>query len=439
MTRLAAYHVLRSGHPFPTRQVDVECHRLGMDPRDRGFVRQLVGLEIRRRSTLRAILGMFLERKPKPELITHLNLGLVQLLFMDRVPDHAALSETLDAVNRTLGASKVPFVNGVLHNVIRARGEGLCGDPQKDLIGVNMHMEIPVFRHPETHPLLWAEDAYSIPAPLFKRWVKRYGQERAERLARTFLNPPPLVLRALGDREALLEELATLEVQARAGNAAGTIVCGSNFTGAVMESAAFREGRLTVQGETAAAAGELLQPQAGESLIDLCAAPGGKTAVLAASGAKVLAIDVEQRRLERVLDTCTRLGVQEHVKTLVSDGLAALPAEQLVDGILIDAPCSNTGVLGARAEARWRFGPAQQTELKTLQARLLREAAAHTRPGGRIVWSTCSIEPEENERQMKEFLNEFGEWSLEEERAALPDTQAGPWDGGYCARLRRSR
>jgi len=437
MTRLAAFHVLRSGHPLPSRQVDLVCNRLGMDPRDRGFVRQLVGLEIRRRSTLRAILGMFLERKPKPELITHLHLGILQLLYMDRVPDHAAVSETLDAVNRTVGSSKVPFVNGVLHNVIRARCEGHCGDPQRDLIGVDVHMAMPVFRHPESHPLLWAEDALAIPAPLFKRWAKRYGQTPAERLGRTFLELPPLVLRATGDRDALLEELSKLEITARAGNRAESIVSEAGSTGALMESEAFQAGRLTVQGETAMAAGAMMQAKPGENLIDLCAAPGGKTAILAGSGAEVLSMDLDERRLEKVKDTCRRLGLSERVRTLASDGLAALPEELQVDGILVDAPCSNTGVLGARAEARWRFGPASQAELKTLQARLLREAAAHIKPGGRLVWSTCSIEPEENERLLKSFIEECPGWTLEEEAPALPDFETGPWDGGYCARLRR--
>ena len=261
---------------------------------------------------------------------------------------------------------------------------------------------------------------------------------RSERLARTFLNPPPLVLRALQDRDELITEFQSIEVTAKPGRAQDSIVCDSSFTGALMNSAAFGEGRVTVQGESAAAAAALMQAQPGEQLIDLCAAPGGKTAALASSGAEVLAIDVDDRRLERVQDTCRRLGVIDHVKTLVSDGLTELPADHLVDGILIDAPCSNTGVLGARAEARWRFGPASQAELKTLQGRLLREAAAHVKPGGRLVWSTCSIEPEENERMLKDFLSEGQGWELEQEHSALPDTEEGPWDGGYCARLRRA-
>ena len=106
--------------------------------------------------------------------------------------------------------------------------------------------------------------------------------------------------------------------------------------------------------------------------------------------------------------------------------------------MLVDAPCSNTGVLGARPEARWRFGPQAMASLGELQWRLLGEGAARVRPGGRLVWSTCSLEPEENEGLIKRFLTENSGWSMEEEKASFPDAEQGPWDGGYAARLRRS-
>jgi 16S rRNA (cytosine967-C5)-methyltransferase len=440
MTREAAWHVLRSGSPAPLRDVDGVCARRGLEPRDRGLVRAIVGLEIRRRGTLRAIVNAFTRKRPKPELVTHLHIGLVQLLFMDRVPDHAAVSETSDAVSRTVGQSKVPFVHGVLRNVIRARKEGKSGDPRRDLVRRDLHLDREVFRDPVKHPLLWAEDALSMPASLMKRWTRRYRTEPALRLAETFLEEPPLVLRAIGDRAEVLAELVQDGVHGRAGTHDAVIVCPASTTAAVTASTPFREGRLTVQGQTALESALLIEPRPGERLLDLCAAPGGKTAVLAGAGAQVVAVDADPGRLELARGTCERLGVLERVELVESDGTAEL-GEATYDGVLVDAPCSNTGVLGARPEARWRFGPRSLDSLQKLQARLLAQGAARVRPGGRLVWSTCSLEPEENGRRVAAFLADTPGWTLEEERTALPTHDpggvAGPWDGGYAARLRR--
>jgi 16S rRNA (cytosine967-C5)-methyltransferase len=162
--------------------------------------------------------------------------------------------------------------------------------------------------------------------------------------------------------------------------------------------------------------------------------------VLAAEGATVVACDVDPRRLARVHATCARQGLAERVRLVACDGTAAL-GEALFDGVLVDAPCTNTGVLGARPGARWRFGPQVLRDLVALQARLLSEASRHVAPGGRLVWSTCSLEPEENERQVRAFLEAHPGWELETRRAALPggpgETVPGPVDGGWAARLRR--
>ena len=441
MTRQAAWEILRSGSDAPTREVDRVCARNGLDDRDRGLVRAIVGTEVRRRGSLRAIVDTFARRRPKPDLIVHLHVGIVQLLFMDKIPDHAALSETCRAVSHASGQSKVAFVHGVLQNILRARREGSSGDPRRDLVGRNVHLDRAVFRDPVKHPLLWGEDALSIPSSLMKRWTRRLRTERAERLARFFLSEPPLVLRAIGDRNALVDELKAADIDARATEQPWSIVCSSAMTGAVTSTPAFREGRLTVQGETAVRGALLLQPEAGERLLDLCAAPGGKAALLAGTGADVVAVDIDEERLDRARQTCERLRVEERVEFIVSDGTRVFEGDEsaLFDGVLIDAPCSNTGVLGARPEARWRFGPRSMSSLASLQERLFRAGASRVRPGGRLVWSTCSIEPEENARRVATFLAENDGWKLEQDHNLVPDAERGPWDGGYAARLRRTR
>ena len=437
MTRIAAWSVLRSGSPAPLREVPRACEDRGLDGRDAALVRRLVGTEVRRRGTLRALMRKFVLGKVKPDLAAHLHLGLVQILFLDRIPNHAAVSATIGAVDETLGHSKVRVVNGVLRNVIRARREGTSGDPRSDLVGRDLHMVQPVFHDPATHPLLWAEDALSIPSNMCKRWEKRMGRQRALELAHHYLAEPPLVVRGVGvDREgarALLEELDVAPVD---GHHPRTLRVGAEHTAAVTSCDAFFEGRLTIQGESALAAAELMEAAPDESILDLCAAPGGKTAVLAEAGARVTAADVNPTRLEQARATCERLGLAHRVRFVVSDGTDELDPEKF-DGVFVDAPCSNTGVLGARPGARWRFGPSVLKELVALQTILLEQGAERVRSGGRLVWSTCSLEPEENGRLVRAFLEANAGWELEEERDTLPGAD-GPIDGGYAARLRRS-
>ena len=456
MTRIAAWLVLRSGSPTPLRVVDRVARERGLDPRDRGLLRRLVGCEVRRRGSLRALVAHFARGKPSADLAAHLRLGLAQLFFLDQVPVHAAVSETVDAATRTLGQSKARYVNGVLRSALRARKEGSCGDPRRDLVGRPWHLEDPVFRDPESHPLLWGEDALSIPAALLKRWEKRHGWDRTQELARVALDEPDLSVRAVGvPRDDLIAELAALEVgDPRLAAHPDVLRLPASSTAALVASAPFVEGRATIQGETALRAAELVAGQEGERILDLCAAPGGKTAVLAATGAQVVALDLHAGRLSRVQGGLERLHTPP-VARVASDGTGALhPDAPPFDRVLVDLPCSNTGVLAARPAARWRFGPTSQKELTGLGKRLIGEAAARVRPGGRLVVSTCSVEPEENERQVKAFLAENPGWELVDSHQALPtgalstgvlssghlsqgvETE-GPVDGGYAAALVR--
>lgn len=437
MPRIAAWELLRSGNPTPLRALERTARRHGLDERDTRLLRRIIGTEVRRRGSLRAIVRTYAHGKPKADLVAHLHLALVQLLFLDRVPDHAALSTSAEAVARTLGQSKVRITNGILRTILRDRREGQSGDPRRDLVGRELHLARDVFHDPREHPLLWMEDALSLPASLAKRWEKRFGAERARALAAFFLEEPPLVLRADGvEREALRAELAALDVEARPAAHPRVLVVDGEHTAAVLHSDAFLEGRLSVQGEHALGAAELVQALPGERVLELCAAPGGKSCVLALAGARVFAADLAPARLGGLLGSAARLGVEERVHPLAADGAGALAADARFDAVLIDAPCSNTGVLGARPAARWRFGPKHLSSLVALQARLLREGARHVRPGGRLVWSTCSLEPEENERQVRALLEEDEAFTLEAELSSLPGP-GGPADGGWAARLRR--
>jgi 16S rRNA (cytosine967-C5)-methyltransferase len=437
MPRLAAWKVLRSGSDAPLRLVDAIAREHDLGARDRGLLRALVGIEVRHRGTLRAVVKCFARGKPKPDLTAHLHLGIAQLLYLDRIPNHAAVGETVEAVARTQGRSKVPYANAVLRAVIRARRPGQCGDPRRDIPGSKWHFEEPVLRDPERDPNLWLEDAYSLPANLGRRWLKRYGLERTIELGRHFSAEPPLSVRVVrGEVEAARAELAELGADPKPGVHPRVLRCPAASTAAITETEAFRTGRISIQGETALANAELVGAQEGERLLDLCAAPGGKTAVLAGAGARVVATDVSPRRLVLARQTLARLDVADRVELVVSDGTEGV-TETDFDGALVDAPCTNTGVLGARPGARWRFGPAARNELQALQQELLADAAARVRSGGRLVWSTCSLEPEENGQLVRGFLREHADWELVSELESLPGAD-GPLDGGYAARIERA-
>ena len=437
MPRLAAWELLRSGSPTPLRDVERVCRRHGLDERDTRLVRRIVGCETRRRATLRAIAKTYAHGKLKPDLMAHLHVALVQLLFLDRVPDHATLSESADAVSRTLGQSKVRVTNGILRNVLRDRREGHSGNPRRDLVGRELHLERDVFRDPQDDALLWAEDAFSIPASMLKRWSKRHGRDGALELARGFLEEPALSLRVDGvERDVVASELEQLDVATQPADHPRILIAAPDAAHAALTSDAFLEGRLSVQGQHALRAAELVGASEGERVLDLCAAPGGKSAALALAGAHVVASDVSASRLEALTATCSRLGLEERIRLVVGDGTAALAPDARFDAVLVDAPCSNTGVLAARPAARWRFGPQHLSSLTALQETLMEDAARRVRPGGRLVWSTCSLEPEENEQRVKAFLRTHEDWRLDEELASLPGKPGSPvLDAGYAARL----
>ena len=489
MPRATAYEILRSRPKVSSRVVDRAAREHGLDVRDRVLVWRIVDAEVRRRATLRALVHAFARGKPNRGVQTFLVVGFVQLFFLDAIPDHAAVGETVEAAKDVLGPKKAQYVNGVLRSALRARARGRSGDPRRDLPLRDLHLTEPLFHDPAQHPLLWAEEALNVPVALVKRWIKRYGRERAFELAQSSLTRPDVSLRIVrGDRDEVARTLlaplspsvpiastsssldtsmldtetdagargaateddlaldtlvpaatddATMPL--RHGNHAAILLAPARAANRIVRSALFARGDVTVQGETALRAAELVAARPGERVLDLCAAPGSKTAVLAATGAHVVATDDDERRVEHLRGTLTRLGVLERVEIVVQDGTTGFEPASF-DAALVDAPSSDTGVFAARPAARWRFSTDSQRALGELQMRLLAGAAACVRPGGRLVYSTRSIEPEENQRRVRAFLAHHPEFTLDAEIESLPDPRgpSGPVDGGYAARLVRS-
>jgi 16S rRNA (cytosine967-C5)-methyltransferase len=272
--------------------------------------------------------------------------------------------------------------------------------------------------------------------------------EEARRLGFWFAGPGPLTLRCNSlrtDRQALLSALVQAGFSAEAGEHPQAIRLREHA--AVRDLPGYEEGWFSVQDESAMRVASALAPQPGWTVLDLCAAPGGKATHLAElmhDQGKVVACDTDARRLQTLSGLAQRLGLKGvSTRLLGSDPPHSLPLSQSgrggqegsFDAALVDVPCSNTGVMGRRPEVRWRLRPDEFRHLTPLQGGLLRRAMEQVRPGGVVVYSTCSIEPEENGPLVRAVLQAVRGWVLEAEEEAVPGR---PADGGYWARLRRS-
>ena len=380
--RTAAFVVQRwlATHDFPNEM-------LPQAGEDRAFVQDLVYTVVRRFRALRSVLGELMKRWPKGELEALVLVGAAQVLYMPDVPDFAAVNETVAAAKMSGRDKRLDrVVNGVLRNLVRRREEF-----QAKLAAA---------------PLAERE---SYPNALVRRWTARFGAANAEALAK-WHNQPAETWLAYPDR---FEKLARGRK--------------------VADVAGFADGAFLVQDPATAGAIELLDVKPGLSALDFCAAPGGKTVQIAwrLGGGRLVAQEVNPKRLRRLQTNLARM------KLGWVEAVQALPADAgLFDRVLVDAPCSNTGVLRRRPDARWRWDAEHLAQLTGLQAEILESAAAHVAPGGLLVYSTCSNEPEENADQVAKFLVAHPEFSEVARRESLP-FETGH-DGAFACALRRA-
>jgi 16S rRNA (cytosine967-C5)-methyltransferase len=381
--------------------------RTPLSPRERAFATDLVYGTLRWQGRLDFVLTRCLGRDPtgleRPVCLV-LRLGAYQLLFAG-VPAHAAVDESVRCL-RALGLERATgLANAVLRRLARDEQSLVLPDPTRDPLGHLVH-------------------ALSLPRWIAERWLELYGPHDAAALALASNEGPPLVVRAnrlRTDRSALLLELRERFPDTTAGRLApDAIVLGRR--GDVAREPAFREGRCTVQDEAAQLVLELLDPRPGERVLELCAAPGAK-----ASGAaervgpqgRVVGLDRSRRRLRLLARERGRLGLPQ-LHAAVADATRPLPvAEGGFDRVLVDAPCSGLGSLRRNPDQRWRLSPADPPRLARLQGALLERAAPALRPGGTLVYSTCTLLPEENEGVVREFLRRTSGFR-QLTRAALP-------------------
>lgn len=425
---------------FVLRDVDGGAHadraarrRFGeLDERDRALAIRLAYGAVRLRARLDHELARFVDRpldRVEPEVLDWLRLGLHQLREL-RIPDHAAVDQSVRGAEATVGGRVTGFVNGVLRAAARhGNRRALFPDPDEDLL---------------EHLATWG----SHPRWLLRRWLDRWSPGEVRRLVEQDNLPPDVTVRFLeGDPASARDRLGAdgpgLEPLADWPRSA---VLAEGSPGEVLDRL---EGAV-VQDPAASAVVDYVGDVERGPVLDACAAPGGKALALAhaSPGARpFVAADVQVGRLRRTVEADERVGAG--VAAVAMD--ARRPAVRRAAAALVDAPCTGTGTLRRRPDARWRVGPERLEALTRLQRELLDAVARVVEPGGRLVYATCSLEPEENEDQVEAFLRRHPDFERDPTppAATLPpdvvdergDLRVLPWrrgtDGAYAARLRK--
>ena len=411
-----------AGGEFTENLLEIALAAARLSPADRGLCHELVCGVVRWQATLDCLIARKTTpgREPRPALINLLRLGLYQIFWLDRIPPHAAVHETVELAKRSGYVSQAGFINAILRGYLREFDE-----VKKILADMKISQPALGWSHPE-----W----------LVERWRKNFGDEKTRQLLEWNNTPPKTFARV----NTLKTDAGKLVERWREENV-GYDFCTRDWTGEnlafelkshppLTSLGSFRDGWFYIQDPGTLLAVRELAAQPGETILDLCAAPGGKAMFIAQqmdNHGRLVAHDAFADRLKLIQENCKRLGVAcaEVVSTFNFQ-------PSTFDRVLVDAPCSNTGVMRRRVDLRWLIQPPEIGRLRATQLVLLKQAAVVLKPGGTLIYSTCSLEPEENSEAVKEFLHAHQNFKLETERQLLPF--ADNVDGSYVARLKHS-
>jgi 16S rRNA (cytosine967-C5)-methyltransferase len=401
------------------------------------------------------------------KVLNIIRIGAYELIYSPATPDYSIVNEAVENAKAVVGKKQAAFVNAVLRQIARhiqnrqtplSQANTQRTLPQTSSTGCEFDTDI--LPNPEDSPADFLIAAFSLPKWLISNWLDEYGAEltrqicfASNRKPSIYIRPNTLktTIRALADslyREGIDLEIASSVIPAQPvlSTVEGAGIQKSNDTDdsmirvksprAVTELPGFAEGLFSIQDISAAQPLRLLQPKPQWTILDLCAAPGTKTTQLAeltGDKAKIIATDIDGERLKKVRENTTRLDIK-NVKIVPYENLENTAAQiAFLDCILLDVPCSNTGVLAKRIEARYRIKPKAIKELTKIQGGLLKTAASMIKPQGKICYSTCSIQRCENSELIRDFLQKNPDFELEFERLTLPSVQGFDHDGGYVA------
>jgi 16S rRNA (cytosine967-C5)-methyltransferase len=391
-----------------------------LSPADRGLCQELVYGVVRWEATLDFLIARKTDGRPqKAALQNLLRLGLYQIFWLDRIPNHAAVHETVELAKRSGFGPQAGFINAVLRGYLREF------DSTKNLLA----------ELKQTQPHL----GWSHPEWLVARWQTKWSAEKTAQLLEWNNTPPKTFARVntlKTDAGKLLPQWRGEDVEydfVRRDWLDENLVFELKSHPPLATLPSFQQGQFYVQDPGTLLAVRELNPQPVETILDLCAAPGGKATYIAQllqNQGKVIAHDTAPERLKLIAENCARLGVT-CVEIILNSEFEIRKSQ--FDKILVDAPCSNTGVMRRRVDLRWRIRPEEIERLRTAQLQLLRNAATLLKPGGILVYSTCSLEPEENCGVVEQFLREQNGVKLDRERELLPF--ADEVDGAFVARF----
>ncbi|MBQ8088484.1 MAG: 16S rRNA (cytosine(967)-C(5))-methyltransferase RsmB [Clostridia bacterium] len=411
-----------------------------LSPEDRRLAASLFYVCLEKRIYLNYVLDGLVEERPEPRVWDILHIAAAQILFMDRVPDHAAVDEAVKQVRAAQRGRLDKLVNGVLRNLIRARDDNALRLPDA-----------------QSEPEEFMSVSCSVAMPAVRRVTAAYGDALAREILSYVPEERTVTVRPNEERYTV-EALEALLIQSGAKVRAG-LVPGSLVVSGAGNPAALREyakGLFSIQSEGSMLAALAVEPRRGMQILDACAAPGGKTCLMAErlqSSGRVFAWDVYPHRVELIRASARRLWLEnvrpaEHDARVPHSGM-----ERMMDAVLIDAPCSGLGVMNEKPDIRFRITDEEIEGLLPVQRDILENASKCVRQGGLLVYSTCTLLPEENERQVRSFLQNHPEFEPDVDTQWLPEAlrdkcsegmlQLLPSrdgvEGFFIARMRRGR
>lgn len=378
-----------------------------LSDQDRRFITELVYGTVKAGDTLLWILKKFVNRplnKIEPTIINILRLGIYQIVFMDKIPESAACNEAVNLAKKYSNQGSAKFVNGVLRNLIR--------QPEKYAMPTGNKASELAIR--EQHPL-W----------LVKKFIHTFGSEAAIKLCQFNNTNAPLVLRTntlKTTRQELITELINTGCEVIPSKLAPEgIICKTHTS--LNQLAPLQNGFAQVQDESSMLVAHVVDPKPNEFIIDTCSAPGGKTthmATLMQNKGKIIACDIYEHKLKLIQDNANRLGINIIEPKLLDAREIGNQYKNQADKVLVDAPCSGMGVLRRKPDSRWNKTAEIFEELPPLQLAILESAALAVKPQGVLVYSTCTIMPQENIEIINQFLAKHSEFVLEDIRKYLP-------------------
>ena len=371
--------------------------------------------------------------KSIPNVKNALRVALYQIIFLDKIPDYAAVNEAVEFIKKLQGQKPADQANAVLRNIIRNKDDIRFPDPDEDLVG-------------------YFSTYYSHPAWLVKRWLNQFGKDETEKLLIANNEKPTLILRVNTSKvsvEEFKELLNSVDLKYNEGKFLNNFIRLKTLTN-ITGWEYFEKGYFSIQDESTGFPGILLDVKPGQRVLDLCAAPGGKTAYLSNlmnNTGEIVALDRYDSRLKILNKNLIRLGVT-NVKLVEANALNYQDGE--FDRVLLDAPCSGLGTISKKPDIKWKRDLNDIRNLTKIQYELLKKAASMVKVGGSIVYSTCTIDPEENFEIVSKFLSEYNGFSLENAGNYLPESiidsnccvQTYPHihqiDGSFAAKLVKS-